>query len=122
MGLPQKDRRVIATFERMREENRRLKASGISRRPFSTTDPITGDDTIDLSKHDPSCGKCTGGVRGWETHDFGDGPKPVRVICKCVSDGGGVKADPLQQMQDKIEAHHQRLARRKRWGKGKRKQ
>ena len=45
---------------------------------------------IDLSKHDPDCGRCEGGVLRYEQA----GAERIPVVCRCVTRGGGVAAGP----------------------------
>lgn len=62
--------------------------------------------SIDLKKADPACPNCRGrGVVELRRLDVpGSGPTDVPVICRCVSNGGGVAPD----LFDKVVAETQR--------------
>jgi hypothetical protein len=62
---------------------------------------------VDLSKADPNCLRCTGGIVRYEVASeqqmISGSPILIPVICQCVSKGGGVKADKYDKTLDSIE-------------------
>jgi len=91
------DKRAIAMFQRAKAEREQRALN------FEVGDGSPGvlprvrlATSVDLSKHDPNCDRCDGGVRGYEVVD-GD---QIPIVCVCVSRGGGVERDKLDDLLD----------------------
>jgi hypothetical protein len=109
---PEKDEAAVRIFTRIKDENEKLQKDGITRRLRATYDEETGKPAIDVSKANPECDRCAGGaILEERLIDIGRGHEFIPVICKCVSERGGVTPDKLDRQVAKAQRH---LRRRKR--------
>ena len=91
------DKQAIAMFRRAKAEREQralnFSVEGVSPGVLPRVRLAT---SVDLTKHDPNCERCDGGVRG---HEVVEGEK-IPIVCVCVSRGGGVARDKLDDVLD----------------------
>ncbi len=95
-GMDQSQLRAMRLFEIAKERRAEAAKFGLIVSPLR----VRLAEHIDLSKANKNCKRCDGtGVAGYEVTD----QERIPRICRCVSKGGGVQRDRLDELLDKAE-------------------